>query len=510
MRRGGAAHADQGLRSRLHGRSLRARPARRRAKARKPTRSVAAKMRLANGLCLAVEAADARTGPGPGSAASPPDISWRTHDRRRPHPRRHGPRAPPVPLRAVRRRRARQHRPHRGGHGRHDRGQGPAGVAGARRGAGRDRRPRRRARRGAAVRAHGPPRSPGRPRRGLRHRRRRRARRDRRRRHPLVPAAPGRHAADRLRQPATSCRATRPPTWSRRRGGRPRSASSSGRRRSARSSARGWSRSPPTWRGPSGCRRSPARTSSRSCSSASRPSSRSCSCGPTRTSSPTSRRARIRAAEPGRLGPVREILRRPAVAAAIVALVVGQFVMVLIMTMTPLHMAEHGHDLGAVGLVLSAPHARDVRAVAALGPAHRPVRQRADDLRWARPSSAVASLMAAVAPPDGGVVLFVALFLLGFGWNLGFVAGSAMLSEPRDPRADAGPGRGRRADLELRRGREPGLRADHGRRGLHGPRDPRRGRGHHPGDRPALAPRGDARATDEARAAEAVVDVPPP
>ena len=35
----------------------------------------------------------------------------------------------------------------------------------------------------------------------------------------------------------------------------------------------------------------------------------------------------------------------PGVAAAIIALVVGQFVMVLIMTMTPLHMTEHGHDL---------------------------------------------------------------------------------------------------------------------------------------------------------------------
>jgi hypothetical protein len=36
--------------------------------------------------------------------------------------------------------------------------------------------------------------------------------------------------------------------------------------------------------------------------------------------------------------------------------------------------------------------------------------------------------MSAAAPPDGGVVLFVALFLLGYGWNLGFVAGSAMLA----------------------------------------------------------------------------------
>jgi MFS family permease len=42
---------------------------------------------------------------------------------------------------------------------------------------------------------------------------------------------------------------------------------------------------------------------------------------------------------------------------------------------------------------------------------------------------AIASLMAAFAPPDGGLVLLLALFLLGLGWSFGFVAGSAMLSE---------------------------------------------------------------------------------
>ena len=35
-------------------------------------------------------------------------------------------------------------------------------------------------------------------------------------------------------------------------------------------------------------------------------------------------------------------------------------------------------------------------------------------------------MMAAVAPTDG-LLLGVALFLLGYGWNLGLVAGSALL-----------------------------------------------------------------------------------
>jgi MFS family permease len=126
--------------------------------------------------------------------------------------------------------------------------------------------------------------------------------------------------------------------------------------------------------------------------------------------------------------PILEILRRRGVAAAIVALIVGQAVMVLIMTMTPLHMTEHGHDLGAVGIVLSA-HTLGMFALS-------PVSGRLSDRFGAVPTIlaglavlVVASVMAAVAPPDGGLVLLVALFLLGWGWNLGFVAGSAMLSE---------------------------------------------------------------------------------
>lgn len=124
---------------------------------------------------------------------------------------------------------------------------------------------------------------------------------------------------------------------------------------------------------------------------------------------------------------VGELFRRPTVAAAVIALVVGQVVMVLIMTMTPLHMTEHGHDLGAVGLVISA-HTVGMYALS-------PVSGRLTDHFGSLPviflglaTLAVAAAMAAASPADGGVLLFVALFLLGYGWNLGFVAGSALLA----------------------------------------------------------------------------------
>lgn len=125
---------------------------------------------------------------------------------------------------------------------------------------------------------------------------------------------------------------------------------------------------------------------------------------------------------------VHSILRRPAVAAAIVALVVGQFVMVLIMTMTPLHMTEHGHGLGAVGLVLSG-HTLGMYALSPLSGRLTDRIGRVPTIFLGTAVLAGSSLMAAAAPPDGGSILLVALFLLGLGWNLGYVAGSSMLSE---------------------------------------------------------------------------------
>jgi MFS family permease len=126
--------------------------------------------------------------------------------------------------------------------------------------------------------------------------------------------------------------------------------------------------------------------------------------------------------------PMAAILRRPGVVAAIVALVVSQLVMVLIMTMTPLHMTEHGSDLAAVGIVISA-HTLGMFALS-------PLSGRLTDRLGPVPTIflgtsilAASSLLAAVAPPAGGVALLLALFLLGWGWNLGFVAGSALLSE---------------------------------------------------------------------------------
>jgi MFS family permease len=124
---------------------------------------------------------------------------------------------------------------------------------------------------------------------------------------------------------------------------------------------------------------------------------------------------------------LRAIAARPTVAVALVSLVVAQVVMVLIMTMTPIHLTEHGHGLETVGFVLSA-HTFGMFGLS-------PITGRLTD-RFGSPrvitaglvGLAVAALLAAVAPADGGFGLTFALFLLGYGWNLCFVAASSMLS----------------------------------------------------------------------------------
>lgn len=112
---------------------------------------------------------------------------------------------------------------------------------------------------------------------------------------------------------------------------------------------------------------------------------------------------------------------------AVAALVSGQLVMVLIMTMTPYHLNHAGHGDAVIGLVISA-HTFGMFALSPVS-GRLAVRFGAEPVIMAGFATlGLAGLLGAVVPADGGAVLMLPLFLLGFGWNLTFVAGSSLLA----------------------------------------------------------------------------------
>ncbi len=133
------------------------------------------------------------------------------------------------------------------------------------------------------------------------------------------------------------------------------------------------------------------------------------------------------------LAGVRPLLGSARIRFAIVALIVGQVVMVLIMTVTPVHIRRAGEDLGIVGLVIGA-HTFGMFAMSPLTGALADRIGRVPVLVAGQGILVVAALMAATAGGADRGLLVASLFLLGLGWNFGFVAGSAYLTE----RAPAG------------------------------------------------------------------------
>ncbi len=132
-------------------------------------------------------------------------------------------------------------------------------------------------------------------------------------------------------------------------------------------------------------------------------------------------------ADGGETHQLRDLFGIAQVQVALTAMVVGQIVMVLIMAMTPLHILDIGLGLGAVGFVISA----HTLGMFALSPLTGWLTDRFGPVRVILAGVALlagSSLLAAVAPADGRLVLTIALFLLGLGWNFGFVAGSALLT----------------------------------------------------------------------------------
>jgi MFS family permease len=150
----------------------------------------------------------------------------------------------------------------------------------------------------------------------------------------------------------------------------------------------------------------------------------------------------VRIAELGRSGadanasvgrpsrPLSEILRAGSVRSAVAAAVVAQAIMASAMGVVGLILVRHGHDLAAVSLTLSAHFLGMFGLVLVVGQVvDRMGRVRAEVLGLLILGAGVLGLIGevhleAVAP---------AMFAIGVGWNLAFVAATALLADATEP-----------------------------------------------------------------------------
>ncbi len=124
--------------------------------------------------------------------------------------------------------------------------------------------------------------------------------------------------------------------------------------------------------------------------------------------------------------PLPELLRDPGVVTAMATLVLAQAVMVMVMGITSLHMHAHHHALGAISVVFAA-HTLGMYAFSVVSGIATDRHGRRPVLLFGGAILLVSCLAAPLSPAF--VPLFVALFLLGVGWNLCYVAGSAWLTD---------------------------------------------------------------------------------
>ncbi len=129
-------------------------------------------------------------------------------------------------------------------------------------------------------------------------------------------------------------------------------------------------------------------------------------------------------------------INRVGIIVGALVLVLSHVVMVAIMTMTPIHMQEHGTGLTAVGIVIGLhiaamylPSILTGRLVDTIG---RHVMVVASGI-----TLAISGLMAAFAPGESLFWMAFALILLGIGWNFGLISGTAIIVDSTNMRIRA-------------------------------------------------------------------------
>lgn len=128
---------------------------------------------------------------------------------------------------------------------------------------------------------------------------------------------------------------------------------------------------------------------------------------------------------------VDHINNKRGIAVGATIMVLTQIVMVAIMTMTPVHMKHHGHDLSEVGIVIGFhigsmyfPSLITGILVDKIGRTVMSIVSGATLL--------LAGMIAALASSDSMILLVIALSLLGLGWNFGLISGTAQIVDSTD------------------------------------------------------------------------------
>ncbi|MVZ91648.1 MFS transporter [Microbacter sp. ANSKLAB05] len=145
------------------------------------------------------------------------------------------------------------------------------------------------------------------------------------------------------------------------------------------------------------------------------------------SSSPSPAAAAADGAEQPAVAPAPTRIWTADVITGVVVMALTQFVMVGLMTMTPVHMRAHDHTVTVVGVVIS------LHVAAMFLPA--PLSGLLVDKFGTRAVAVSAGLvllasggLAATAPPQSTPLVALALILLGLGWSLGLVAGTTVLT----------------------------------------------------------------------------------
>jgi MFS family permease len=125
-----------------------------------------------------------------------------------------------------------------------------------------------------------------------------------------------------------------------------------------------------------------------------------------------------------------QIIRIPAAAVAVTAMVLSQAVMVMLMGITALYMKQNNHELFGISMIISS-HTFGMYAFSIFSG------QLSD--RWGRAPiiliGAVGLIFACLLAPVSPNLapLAISLFLLGLGWNFCYVGGSSLLSDQLSP-----------------------------------------------------------------------------